>query len=390
MKRKFIFVLSLFMLAYTLSTAVYAEYPNGAHGAHGTLGTYGSSESAEVSISDIRGYIPEEALELLPDELFDSGSGGVVSAFSFSYFAKLFFSLLSKAAEGSAVSLGGLLGLVVISSAFHCAADITARGSLKGAFESIASLCVCLSVFGSVGELAQSVNAHMQNLAALVNTMSPLVTTAYVSGGNLSAAAVNSAGLLVCLSVLENIVAYGLFPILELTLALAICKSAAPKLRIDTFASFVRGFFMLAIGLAVAAISAVMSFQSTLAAAADSVSSRAIRFAASSFIPIVGGAVSEAVRTMSGSISAVRSAVGGIGIAAIAVMTLPTLISLMIVRVRFALAASFADLLSCERECKLIKEGGSAVNFLIALVSLMSVMFIYALSLLVGCAVSYS
>ncbi|MBQ7821942.1 MAG: hypothetical protein IJ391_06655, partial [Clostridia bacterium] len=139
----------------------------------------------------------------------------------------------------------------------------------------------------------------------------------------------------------------------------------------------------------VTAISAIMTFQHTLASAADTLGARAVRFAASSFIPIVGSAVSEAVRTVSGSISYIRSAAGGICIVVIIIITLPTFVSLMLTRINLALSASLADMLGCERETKMLKEASSLINFLIAFVSLSAVMFIYLLTLLVRCASSY-
>lgn len=345
---------------------------------------------SSFSIGELEKHIPEDARDSLPDELFDADTvSDTASAFSFSYFWGLVKDAFAGALGGNVIGLASLAGIVIVSSVFHSLAGTSKSVELANAFSSVSALCVCVYVFASVSLLFKKVAVYLSSLASFASAVTPFITIAYAAGGNVGAAAVSSTGLLVCITVIENITAYALYPLLKTSAVLTIASSASPKLRIGTLSGFLRGVLMLLISLTVAAISAIMTFQHTLATAADSLGARAVRFAASSFIPIVGSAISEAVRTVSSSISYLRSTAGSIGIVVIIIITLPTFISLMLSRINLALSASLADMLGCERECKALKEAGGLINFLIALVSLMAVMFIYSLTLLVRCASSY-
>lgn len=333
-------------------------------------------------VSDIEKYIPKEALDRLPEGIFEQG--GAADKLSPTYFLGAFLDVLKKATGSAVIELGALASLVVIASLMHNLSHQNA------AFSAVSGLCVCISVFGGLKGLFEMTEAYLSTLSSFANAITPAVTALYVLGGNITAGTVSRTGLLLSITLLENINARILYPVLQISLALALARAVSPKLRLGTLSGFVKGVLGVGIGLTVAAISATVAFQNTLAGAADSLASRAVRFAASSFIPIVGGAVSEAVRTVSGSISYLRTTVGGIGIAVIVLIALPPFASLMVTRISLALAASLADLLGCERECAVIKDAGGLVNYLIALVSLMAVLFIYSMTVLAHCASSYA
>ena len=64
----------------------------------------------------------------------------------------------------------------------------------------------------------------------------------------------------------------------------------------------------------------ILSVQSIVGASADSVAVKAAKYVLSNSIPLVGSAASDAYSTVRGSILLLKNGVGGIGIAALAVM----------------------------------------------------------------------
>lgn len=341
--------------------------------------------TSATEISDMRDYIPDEYESKLPENVFENGTG---TPFGFNYFFELVKDTF-KNELGNGLGLAALLGMLLLSALFHKLAESASSGELKEAYSAVSGLCVSLYVFTSVAKLFSRCEAYLKALAGFAATVTPFVTATYAAGGNIGTAAVNETGLMFSVTVIELIVSYILYPVLNISALLTVASSVAPKLRLGSLSSFVRGLLTFLISFTVAALSAVMAFQTNLSCAADSIGARAVRFAASSFIPVVGSAVSEAVRTVSGSIGFIRTSVGFIGIAVIVIIALPIFASLMITRINLAVSAAVADMLGCERETKIIKESGALVNFLIALVSLSAVMFIYILTLLAKCSSAY-
>ncbi|MBR5134465.1 MAG: hypothetical protein IKV35_02590, partial [Clostridia bacterium] len=64
------------------------------------------------------------------------------------------------------------------------------------------------------------------------------------------------------------------------------------------------------IGVSLTIFVGMLSLQSVLASAADSVSGRVLRFSVAGFVPIVGGHLAEALYTVRGCLSALKGSVG--------------------------------------------------------------------------------
>ena len=129
-----------------------------------------------------------------------------------------------------------------------------------------------------------------------------------------------------------------------------------------------------------------MTVQNQLSAKADSLGARAAKYALGSFIPVVGGTVGDSFRTVAASVEYIRSTVGGIAILVILLLLLPPLISLALGRSAVNITSAVAKMLGCEQEGRLLSEIGNVYGYMIAVCSICSVVFIYALTLFVRCS----
>ena len=125
----------------------------------------------------------------------------------------------------------------------------------------------------------------------------------------------------------------------------------------------------------------VLGIQSTLAQGADTLALRTVRFAAGSFLPVVGGSVSEALRTVAGSVEYLRSAVGMGGVILVFLAFLPTFLSVLLLRTAFLLSGAVASMLSCQREERLLSELASVWGYFLAVIACLFVMMVFSLTL---------
>ena len=95
---------------------------------------------------------------------------------------------------------------------------------------------------------------------------------------------------------------------------------------------------------------------------------------------MVGGSVSELLRTVSAGVGYLRGTVGICGVLLLLYLLLPTVIRLFMVRLTWQLSASLADMLGCNTEKKLLEESSSLNGFLIAAVSICSSVLLLSLT----------
>ena len=100
------------------------------------------------------------------------------------------------------------------------------------------------------------------------------------------------------------------------------------------------------VGIFTALVGATFSLQSAISAGADSAVIRSARYAISSAVPIVGNAVSSALGVVAGGVSYARGLVGGGAIAALFVLALTPLITLILYRLCLRLGIFFCSVCS--------------------------------------------
>lgn len=129
--------------------------------------------------------------------------------------------------------------------------------------------------------------------------------------------------------------------------------------------------------------SAVFAFQTILAAGADSVAARTVKFTVSSAVPVIGGVVGDTVRTVAGGLGYLKDTVGLLGIFLLVLIVLPPLVQLLLYRAALALAGAVAELLGCEKEGRLLGDFGDANGMLLALLCGAMLCFLFALVMFV-------
>ena len=113
-------------------------------------------------------------------------------------------------------------------------------------------------------------------------------------------------------------------PLLSVSLALGVAGGLNPEHRLKDVAGGLNKTALFLIGLSMTVFVAVLSFQGVVAATADSVGGRVMRFSVAGFVPVVGGSLSEALYTVRGCLSTLRGTVGGCGVLAMLLILLPT------------------------------------------------------------------
>ena len=116
-------------------------------------------------------------------------------------------------------------------------------------------------------------------------------------------------------------------------------------------------------------------------AAGDSVTAKTVKFAMGTYIPIVGGSISETLSVISASVSAIKSLCGIAAIAALLIAFLAPFSNILLTRIAIGLSGAFAEVIGCEREGLLLCECKSICDILIAVSIASCVMFIAALGI---------
>ncbi len=334
--------------------------------------------------------LPSDVQETLPDGLFSNDPATVAAAIEemshFSYLMRTVLSLVGIRLHDCLSLLAQLAGLVLLSAVLRSVKVSFVKETVARACSFCINLVMLISLLGVGYETLLTVTEYLDTLNKLTAALLPLTGVLYAMGGNVTTAVASSTGLSVFMTVLEQIVGNTVVPFCGLCLAFTVVGSFEPTLRIGSLLTTVKKNYTLILTFLMMLLLAMLSMQTTLAARADTLAMKSAKFAAGNLIPVVGGSVSELLRTVSAGVSYLRGTVGICAVLLLLLLLLPTLIQLLLFRLTWQLGASLADMLFCDSEKRVMDEFASLCGYLIAAVSICSSVVLLALTLFIHCA----
>ena len=338
-----------------------------------------------------QGAVPPDVADLLPEGFFSEDVGEIEESVAEASSLKAILSVIGKMTGltiGENLSLlAKICGILVLSAVFRAVArGKETVGAVGGALSLCATLSMVLVIFSILQTRFSELTAYFAVMKDLGAAMLPLMGALYAMGGNVSAAVANQGVMSAFLSLLETGLGATVIPVAGICLALGLLDAVSGKLNLRPLGGLIKRTYTLTFSFLMLMLCGVLGIQTTLAKGGDTLALRTMRFAAGSFLPVVGGSVSEALRTVTGSVQYLRGVVGVGGILVILYAFLPVFLSVLLNRVTFLLCGAAAKLLGCDGEEKILSELASVYGYFMAVIASLFVLMIFSLTIFARCA----
>lgn len=172
-------------------------------------------------------------------------------------------------------------------------------------------------------------------------------------------------------------------PLLNVFLGFSVSSSITDKVNLQGFCDMFSKIIKWLIAFIMTVFSAMLTIRSMITTAYDSVTARAVRFTLSSFIPIVGTAISEAYKTIQGSVNLLRSGVGVFVILAILIVFLPSVIRCLLWLMSINLCKAIAQTVGVTTPCNLLSSVSSVISTIFAIIICISSVFVISTAILI-------
>ena len=350
----------------------------------------GLIEKMPPEYRDFLDRLPEELSERLPDGLFSKDGEEVGAAVAemgdFSFLLRTLLELIGARLGDCARLLATVCGLLLLSSLSSTFSASLKNERIRAAFSLCSTLAVTLALLSQAGNVLMSVTDYFAALGGMTKSALPLLGALYALGGNAGAAAASASGLTVYMTLMEELIGKSILPFCGICMGLALIGALDSGVRLGSLLSSLKKNYTTALAFLMTLLLAMLSGQTLLSARSDTLLWRGAKFAAGNIIPVVGGSVSEMLRTVSTGVGYLRGVVGVSGVLLLLLMLLPTLVELLLLRATWQLSASLAELLGCTAEKKLLDEFASLLGYLATAVCICSSILLIAMALLAGCA----
>jgi len=347
----------------------------------------------EISVSndeykDFIDGLPDKIREELPPEMLSGDPDGFSSAAThitdFSYILGRIGACLKNSLLPSLKHAAIIIGVILLGKIFRALSDSLSIKETKSLSASVINTGIVIILIGTDLISVTILEDFCELIPGLMNGMVPLLAVVYGMSGNVSTAAVQSGGIMMLVTLCQNLFANVLMPAVRVCLILSTVHSIFPDVGIKPITIAVRNISTGIMLFTVTLFSFILGLQNTIAQSADSFGARSIKFLVGNLVPIIGGAVSDSLGTIGGSLSVLKSAGGAVVIVIIILLLLPTLLTLLVHRFAIFTCKTVAGVLGSEREEALLSDIGSVSSIMLAFASAISITFIYALTLFTG------
>ena len=308
--------------------------------------------------------LSDEASRALSELGVTSADADALSALSFE---NVMAALSKMAGSGMTAPLKGLITMTAVL--LLCSMLTAYQNSLTESGETVQTVAVlCLSgavavpavgFIGTAGDvIAQCANLFLAYI--------PIMAVMLAASGKAVSSASYQALTVAAGQGVMRVSSDMILPLLHIFLGIAVSSGIAPQVGLGGFLSLITKLTKWLLGFVMAIFTAVLSLRQAASGALDSLGSKAARFALSSFVPVVGSALSEAYKTVQGSLHVLRSGLGIFVILALAFTFLPVLLQGLGWSLCLFVGKALAEALGVSHCAKLLEALGTVFSTLIA------------------------
>ncbi len=273
------------------------------------------------------------------------------------------------------------LGIILICT---LTTHFSANGVSKNSVQYIGLLSFALVVGSALYSLINVSINLIKTIASFITAFVPVLAAVLASSGRSITAASTSSVLLFACSLLSFVAAFFLAPAMSTYLAAALCAGISENKGIMRFAVMFKKVSLWAFSLVVTLFLGILSIKGSVSGVEDTLSLKTLRYVLGSTVPIAGSVLSETVSNVVYSLTLLKKSAGMYAVAAVAIMSAPVLIQVLMYRISIFAISTISSLFECNTFCESIEIFDNMLSLLSGLLMLTVALFIIALGIVVG------
>lgn len=266
-----------------------------------------------------------------------------ITGLSFNDIVGFLKSLFQKKAELPIKSSVTVL-IFILLSAFLQSLKAESDDSVKMIYSTATALLVATVVLVKLTSTVSLASMAISVASNFVYAFIPVFCSIVVASGGITTGFSTNTTLLILAQGLSFISSNVFMPIVNCYLALGVTSSLRYELNLDKLLSSVKKIITTCISFVSGVFVSVLSVKTAVAGRADMLGLRSIRFAINSVVPVIGSSISEGLLSIQAYSSLIKSSVGIVGVMAVVLVFLPSIIEVVLWRISLTLCVIVSDI----------------------------------------------
>ena len=181
-----------------------------------------------------------------------------------------------------------------------------------------------------------------------------------------------------------NFIVGVIIPLVLISTALGVISKVSDRIQVDKLSKFFKTSVVWILGVVLTIFVGVVSVEGSLSSSVDGITAKTAKAAVSSFIPVVGKILGDAVDTVIGCSSILKNATGIVGVIILIGIAIVPIIKLTVLMAIYYLGAALCQPIADDKIIKLLDQMGDTFKTLLAIMCSVSVMFIIGTTLVIN------
>lgn len=237
---------------------------------------------------------------------------------------------------------------------------------------------VIVIIASCVAEIMSLTSGAILSMKSQMEVIFPILLTLMTSVGGIASVGIYQPSIIIMSSVVMQIFNAILLPLFLITFIFTIVQNLSNSIQLSKFCNFFSSAFKWILGSVFTIFFAYITIQGLVANTFDTVSIRTAKFTIGSYVPFVGGYLSQGFDLILGSSVLIKNAVGASGLFLIIATILIPIIKIVVMIFGFKLTSAILEPISDNRISNFIQSVSKTLGMLVACI--LSVAFMYMLT----------
>lgn len=289
--------------------------------------------------------------------------------------------LFGKETMVSIRTIASIMIVIIIHSILKSISEGLENKSIGQISYYIQYILIVTLIISNFAEIITMVKDSVINLVSFSNTLIPILITLVLTTGNVVSANLIQPILLFLITFIGNFILNIIIPIVLASTTLGIVSKISDRVQLDKLSKFLKSGSVWILAVILTIFVSVLSIEGSLSSSVDGVTAKTAKVAVSSFIPVVGKILGDAVDTVIGCTSILKNAVGIVGVIVIIGICIKPIIKLLLLMAIYYIGAAICEPIADNKIIKLLEQMEDTFKILLAILCSLSVMLIIGTTL---------
>ncbi len=207
-----------------------------------------------------------------------------------------------------------IIAIGVLSNLLNGIKSKFSEKSIGDLIHIVCFLAVVILMIGIINNLSNTTGQSITSMVSQINALFPILLTLMIGLGANASAGVFQPIVAIISTYVADFFHYLIIPLFLFSFVFSIISNVSSSIKLDKFSEFISSVFKWAVGLTFTIFFAIFTIQGISAGSFDSISIRTAKYSIKSYVPIMGGYLSDGMDLILSSTLLIKNSVGLVGL----------------------------------------------------------------------------